>query len=185
MHVLKAIPNPAHHAIVKLAEQTESLTVITQNVDDLHERAGSVGVIHLHGSLNKPRCFSCSRPYQFSFDMPKEPEGERRLEPPCCQHCNGSVRPGVVWFGEVVPKVDWQRAEIAVRNCEVLISIGTSSLVWPAAQIPEDAAKKGATFIQINPDETSLEKIAHYNLHGKAGDILPRLVESIMAHTVR
>ncbi|MGZ8945233.1 MAG: SIR2 family NAD-dependent protein deacylase [Methylococcaceae bacterium] len=179
MKALKAAPNPAHLAIVALAEQAEKLTVITQNVDDLHERAGSAGVIHLHGSLHKPRCFACARPYEFSSDIPEEPENGRRLEPPRCEHCGGSIRPGVVWFGEVLPKADWQRAEIAVNNCDVLISIGTSSLVWPAAQIPKDAIEHGATVIQINPDETALDKIARYNLRGKAGDILPRLVEAI------
>jgi len=179
MKVLQATPNSAHLAIVELANQTEKLSLITQNVDDLHERAGSIGVIHLHGSLHKPRCFACARPYQFSSDIPEEPADGRRLEPPRCAHCNGRIRPGVVWFGEVVPEVDWQRAEIAVSNCDVLISVGTSSLVWPAAQIPKDAVRYGATVIQINPDETALDSIARYNLRGKAGDILPGLVEAI------
>jgi len=179
MKALKAVPNPAHLAIVALAEHAEKLTVITQNVDDLHERAGSAGVVHLHGSLHKPRCFACARPYEFSSDIPEEPEDGRRLEPPRCVHCGGSIRPGVVWFGEVLSKTDWLRAEITISNCDVLISIGTSSLVWPAAQIPKDAIEHGATIIQINPDETALDKIARYNLRGKAGDILPRLVEAI------
>lgn len=178
MKVLKAAPNLAHFAIVALAEHVEKLTVITQNVDDLHERAGNVGVIHLHGSLHKPRCFACARPYEFSAEIPEEPEAGRRLEPPRCQHCDGRIRPGVVWFGERLPEAEWQRAEIAVHNCDVLITIGTSSLVWPAAEIPINAAKRGATVIQINPDETSLDKVAHYNLRGKAGDIMPRLVKA-------
>lgn len=178
MKVLNAAPNPAHFAIVALAEHAEKLTVITQNVDDLHERAGNVGVIHLHGCLHKPRCFACARPYEFSSEIPAEPEAGRRLEPPRCQHCDGYIRPGVVWFGELLPEAEWQRAEIAVHNCDVLITIGTSSLVWPAAEIPINAAKRGATVIQINPDETSLDKVAHYNLRGKAGDVMPRLVEA-------
>jgi NAD-dependent deacetylase len=179
MKVLQAAPNPAHFAIAELADQTEKLTVITQNVDDLHERAGSVGVIHLHGSLHKPRCFACARPYQFSSDIPVEPADGRRLEPPRCTKCNGRIRPGVVWFGEVLPEAEWQRAKIIMRNCDTLISVGTSSLVWPAAQLPIDAVRYGATVIQINPDETSLDSIAHFNLRGKAGDILPRLVATI------
>ena len=178
MRVLLAAPNPAHFAIVALAGQTESLTVITQNVDDLHERAGSTGVIHLHGSLHKPRCFACARPFQFTADIPEEPDEGRRLDPPRCEHCNGRIRPGVVWFGEGLPEADWQRAEIAAYNCDVLISIGTSSMVWPAAQIPQDAAQQGATIIQINPDETALDKLAHYNLRGRAGDVLPELVQA-------
>ena len=184
MNVLKAIPNPAHYAIVRLAEETETLTVITQNVDDLHERAGSVDVIHLHGSLNKPRCFACARPYQFSSDIPEEPEDGRRLEPPRCKHCRGRIRPGVVWFGEVVPKADWRRAEKAVNYCDVLICIGTSSLVWPAAQIPIDAAKHGASIIQINSNSTLLDNISDYNLRGTAGSILPQLVEFAFTNNI-
>jgi len=179
MKVLQAAPNPAHLAIVELADQTEKLTLITQNVDDLHERAGSIGVIHLHGSLHKPRCFACARPYLCSSDIPEEPADGRRLEPPRCEHCNGRIRPGVVWFGEFVPETEWQQAEIAVSTCDVLISVGTTSLVWPAAQLPKDAAQNGATVIQINPDETALDRIAHYNLRGRAGDILPGLAEAI------
>jgi NAD-dependent deacetylase len=179
MKVLKAAPNPAHHAIVALAEHVEKLKVITQNVDDLHERAGSAGVIHLHGSLHKPRCFTCARPYEFSSEIPEEPEYGRRLEPPRCAHCGGGIRPGVVWFGEQLPEADWQRAEIVVHQCDVLISIGTSSMVWPAAQLPKYAAGRSAKVIQINQDATELDKVAHFNLRGKAGDIMPRLVEAV------
>lgn len=182
MKVLQAAPNPAHIAIAELATHAERFTLITQNVDDLHERAGSVDVIHLHGSLHHPRCFACARPYEFPLEIPNEPADGRRLAPPRCSHCNGYIRPGVVWFGEMLPEDQWQQAQLAARNCDVLIAIGTSSVVWPAAQLPNDAARVGATVIQVNPDQTAFDNIAHYNLRGKAGDILPKLLEAINTH---
>jgi NAD-dependent deacetylase len=102
MQVLRASPNAGHLAITDLANYVEQLTVITQNVDDLHERAGSQGVTHLHGSLHKPRCFDCGSSYTFPAGIPDEPAGGWRLKPPVCSQCNGSIRPGVVWFGGVV-----------------------------------------------------------------------------------
>jgi NAD-dependent deacetylase len=176
MQVLKAQPNPAHYAIAELANHVEQLTIITQNVDDLHERAGSSPVIHLHGSLHEPRCFTCTRPYAFPDGIPNEPEAGRRLKPPRCSHCDGSIRPGVVWFGESLPEASWWSASLASKNCDVFLSIGTSSVVWPAAKLPMDAANNGSIVIQVNPDVTNLDLAAHYNLHGKAGEVLPQLI---------
>ena len=127
MKVLRAQPNPAHVAIADMASLTPRLTLITQNVDDLHERAGSSGVIQLHGSIHQPRCFACSRPYAFPPGIPDEPEGGHHLEPPRCDHCQGRIRPGVVWFGEQLPEHAWNSARQAVQDCDVLISVGTSS----------------------------------------------------------
>ncbi len=183
MRVLKAQPNAAHYAIAELANHVEQLTIITQNVDDLHERAGSTHVIHLHGSLHEPRCFACARPYTFPEGIPDEPEAGRRLQPPNCLHCNGYIRPGVVWFGESLPEASWWSASLAAKCCDLLLSIGTSSLVWPAAKLPMDAANSGATVVQINLEPTSLDSVAHYNLHGKAGEVLPKLIEAIANNT--
>lgn len=180
MQVLKTQSNPAHYALARLAEQVEHFTLITQNIDDLHERAGSRDVVHLHGSLHLPRCFSCGMPYMFPERISQEPADGRRLPPPRCRHCNGYIRPGVVWFGEPLPEAEWMHAELAMKACDVFLSIGTSSMVWPAAQLPIDAAHRGAVVVQINPDKTSLNALARYNLEGKAGEILPRLVESVV-----
>ena len=139
MKVLLSKPNPGHFAIAQLAEAVPELTLITQNVDDLHERAGSLDVLHVHGSLHSPRCFGCNRPYTFPEEIPDEPEGGRRIKPPVCTHCGGSVRPGVVWFGEGLPGDIWRAAEHAVRSCDLLLSIGTSGLVYPAAGLPKVA----------------------------------------------
>ena len=179
MKVMQAQPNPAHLAIAELSDKAAHFTLITQNVDDLHERSGINNVIHLHGSLHKPRCFACARTYIFEETIPDEPIDGRRLQPPRCQHCNGYIRPGVVWFGETLPEEAWKRAQHAVNSCELLIAIGTSAVVWPAAQLPIDAARSGATIIQINPDKTSLDQVAHYNLHGQAGFVLPLLIKAI------
>ena len=109
MGVLLAQPNPAHSVIAELANRFPRLTLVTQNVDDLHERAGSYNPIHLHGSLHRPRCFVCARHYDYPSGIPDEPEGGRRLEPPRCTNCGGYIRPGVVWFGESLPEQVFDR----------------------------------------------------------------------------
>ena len=93
--------------------------------------------------------------------------------------CHSNIRPEVVWFGEMLPEDAWERAELIARNCEVLLCIGTSSVVWPAAQLPIDAKRCGAVVVQINPDATPLDNNAHYNLRGNAGNILPLLLEAL------
>lgn len=179
MKVLQSDPNPGHRALVELAGRVPTLTLITQNVDDLHERAGSVDVLHVHGSLHTPRCFVCGRAYAFSDEVPKEPEGGRRLSPPTCAHCGGKIRPGVVWFGEGLPVTVWGRSERAVRDCDVLLSVGTSGLVYPAAGLPELARQLGKTVVLINPNVTDQDRHAQYCLRGPAGEVLPALVHAM------
>lgn len=179
MQVLEAAPNDAHYAIAELASFVERLTVVTQNVDDLHERAGSCGVTHLHGSLHHPRCFDCGSSYAFPSGLPEEPAGGRRLEPPRCSECQGAIRPGVVWFGETLPSSAWEIAEQAAMACDVFFSIGTSGLVRPASQLPERAKLHGAKIIQINATSTPLDSQVHYNFQGRAGEILPALLQSL------
>ena len=178
MSVMRALPNAAHRAIAALASRVPKLTLVTQNVDDLHERAGSERALHLHGSLFAPRCFDCGRPASLPSDVPDEPEGGRRFAPPRCDSCGGPVRPGVVWFGEMLPEGVLQQAFDAARSCDVLVSIGTSSLVFPAAQIPVDAHRAGAKVIQINPNATDLDAIADFNLRGTAAMMVPALVRA-------
>ncbi len=181
MTVLQAQPNAAHRAIVELARRVPRLTVITQNVDDLHERAGSVQVIHLHGSLHTPRCFACARPYVDLADAPVEPEEGRRIEPPRCQHCNGQVRPGVVWFGESLPEAALRQAFAAACNCDCLLSIGTSGVVQPAARIPQLALEHGATVVHINPQSVASRNGWETSLIGPAGELLPALLRQAFA----
>jgi NAD-dependent deacetylase len=176
---LRCQPNPAHDAIVSIAAKVSKLTVITQNVDDLHERAGSTNVIHLHGSLHAPRCKACGRSHALSPDIPDEPDGGRRQMPPKCTHCGGRIRPGVVWFGEELPSESWRQSKTAINSCNVLFSIGTSSLIYPAAELPRLAAARRACVIQVNPHVTEMDRVARFNLKGKAGEIMPALVGAV------
>lgn len=181
MMVMKAMPNAAHRAIAEISSEVRRVDVITQNVDDLHERAGSQNVIHLHGRLDCPICFTCQRPYELSPGIPDEPEGGRRLAPPRCEYCGGYVRPGVVWFGEPLPRLEWNAAVEACETCDVLFSVGTSSIVQPAASLPAIAARHGAMVVQVNPNRTSLDDIAAFNLAGSAAVVMPALFEAVRA----
>ena len=146
-----AQPHGGHHALAQLA-QDKHLTLITQNVDDLHERAGSQGVIHLHGRIDTTRCFACNRPGG-ALHIPADARENPQLRVPAarCRHCDGYLRPDVVWFGETLPQAPRKHATDAVRECEVLLVIGTSLQVHPAAQLPLMAAKSGAVVVEINP----------------------------------
>lgn len=176
MVVLRSRPNPGHLALAGLTEFIQELTLLTQNVDDLHERAGSTGVWHLHGSLHQPRCFRCSAPFPLPPGLPEEPEGGRRLPPPVCPQCGGDIRPGVVWFGEGLPADAWQAAKTAVHSCDALMSIGTSGLVYPAAGLAELASRQGKPVIVINPEPTEQDRFARHVLRGLSGRLLPELL---------
>ena len=174
--VARSEPNTAHLAIAALACHVQKLTVVTQNVDDLHERAGTLDAIHLHGSLSLPRCAACSTPYRDLPDVMDEPEGGRQVMPPVCPVCGGYIRPGVVWFGETLRREDWDAAERAASTCDVLIAIGTSGLVQPAASLPQVAAGHAAYVIQVNPTATELDRMADVSIHDRAGVAMQDLV---------
>jgi NAD-dependent deacetylase len=185
MAVMRARPNAAHRAIADMATKVPKLTLVTQNVDDLHERAGSEAVIHLHGSLFAPRCIACAAAASFPPGLPEEPQGGRRLSPPRCSRCGDRIRPGVVWFGEPLPAIALEQAFDAARSCDVLLSVGTSSLVFPAARIPYDAHRAGATVVQVNPNATDLDDIADFNLRGAAAMVLPALIRRVVPFALR
>lgn len=170
MKVLRARPNAAHLAIAALQARLPGLTVVTQNVDDLHERAGSRAVLHLHGELCRPRCIDCGRPGTYPEGVPDEPEGGRRLAPPRCAACGGAIRPGVVWFGESLPEGVFERALEAAAASELLFVIGTSGLVMPAALLPQHARRAGARVVEINPRPVLAE--ADWQLAGAAGPLM-------------
>ncbi|WP_433295514.1 SIR2 family NAD-dependent protein deacylase [Actinoplanes sp. CA-030573] len=170
--VQRVRPHAGHEAVAAIEAQVPQSVVITQNVDDLHERAGSRSLIHLHGSLFAPRCAACGS----SAALPPLPEKSDRVAPPRCDDCDGPIRPGVVWFGEDLPSGELSAATEAAFGCDLLFSVGTSGLVYPAAEIPYVAARSGATVVQINPEPTTLDAVADINLRGKAAEILPDLV---------
>jgi len=184
MKALMAQPNPAHLAVAALARHVPKLTVITQNVDDLHERAGSADVLHLHGSLHHPYCLTCGQAHTLAAGVPDEPEGGRRLSPPSCSRCGGAVRPGVVWFGEDLPVRALHRAQRQAQECDLFFTIGTSGLVYPAAHIPVLAKQAGAQVVQINPASNDLDRHCTWSLRGVAADIMPRLVRAAFSSGV-
>ncbi|MEV6630871.1 NAD-dependent deacylase [Actinoplanes sp. NPDC051470] len=170
---LTVAPNPGHIAATEILADAGHATLITQNVDDLHERAGATGVLHLHGSLFTPRCSACARPAALS----PAPDGEPgRITPPPCDRCGAPIRPGVVWFGEALPTDGLEAAVEAAANADVLISVGTSGLVYPAAEIPQVTARMGGAVIQVNPEPTPLDPVARVNLRGPSAEILPALL---------
>jgi len=177
MKTLAAQPNAAHMAIAELARRVPQLSLITQNVDDLHERAGSADVQHLHGSLQNPRCFDCGRPFSLPDGILEEPEdGDWRLSPPKCRDCGGLIRPGVVWFNELLPADILEGAFESSRSCDLLIVVGTSGVVYPVARLPEVASRAGRKVIQINPAKSELDSVCTWNVRGSAGKLLPALI---------
>ena len=176
MQILRARPNSAHRAIAEMARRVAAMTLVTQNVDDLHERAGSENVVHLHGQIAAPYCERCRRPHALANTVPDLPEGGTPIEPPRCDRCGGRIRPGVVWFGEDLPRAAWQSARDAAAGADVLFSVGTSSVVQPAASLLEIAARAGAVTVQVNPNPTALETLVDYALQGPAGTVLPELL---------
>ena len=183
--VADKIPNPAHNALAQWQQRTslnqQQLTLITQNVDNLHEQAGST-VTHLHGNLWQNRCSQCHSLYQeqskLSNDSIDVADYKETLL--TCPHCDGYIRPDIVWFGEALPVDAWQTAESAAAHCEVFMSIGTSSLVYPAAGLAGLAKQNGAKLIEINPDPTP-NTIVDITLAEKAGVIMPLLIEQMTA----
>ena len=176
MQIMKARPNSAHRAIAEMARRVPAMTLVTQNVDDLHERAGSEGVAHLHGQIAAPYCERCQRPHALANTVPEMPEGGTRIEPPRCVLCGGRIRPGVVWFGEDLPSAAWQSAQDSAARADVLFSVGTSSVVQPAASLIGIAAQAGAVTVQVNPNPTVLEALVTHALQGPAGTVLPELL---------
>jgi NAD-dependent deacetylase len=174
--VLEAEPNAGHRAIAAMAGHVPHFTLITQNVDDLRERAGRTHALHLHGELSRPYCESCRRPYVYPEGIPDSPPGGARLQPPRCTSCGAKIRPGVVWFGETLPEHPWIAAREAVQHCEVFLCCGTSALVQPAASLPDIAVDAGATTVQINPNPTGLDAYVTVVIRGPSGIVLPQLV---------
>jgi len=177
--MLRAQPNAAHRVIAALADRVPKLTLVTQNVDDLHERAGSSGVIHLHGELNRPYCSSCGHAHDPGIGIPDEPDGGRRLAPPRCTGCGAPIRPGVVWFGESLPQRALQGAFDAAAACDFLFVIGTSGLVMPAAQIPARALQAQAKVVEINP--APMLRRAHWAIAQAAGEAMAAVFERFCA----
>ncbi|HEY4304694.1 MAG TPA: NAD-dependent deacylase [Gemmatimonadaceae bacterium] len=163
----KAEPNAAHVAIAQLADRVERLTVVTQNIDSLHQRAGSTGVIELHGSLREFRCNACGQSVLW----------DQTPAAPVCAACGGMIRPGVVMFEEMLPESALETAREASARCDVLISVGTSNQVWPAAEMPLVTLRHGGSVIIVNPDLSDQPiRQGVVGVRMKAGEAMPALI---------
>ncbi|MBI4228919.1 MAG: NAD-dependent deacylase [Deltaproteobacteria bacterium] len=163
-----AKPNPGHYALAELEHQVQNFTLITQNIDGLHQLAGSRSIIEMHGNLWQVRCTQCGKIEQ-NHEVPfKE-------LPPVCRHCNSIGRPNIVWFGEIIPMAIIDSALIAIERCDVMLVIGTSGVVEPAASLGLIAKQTGKPVIEINLEHTPNSGLYDLSIIGKSGEILPIL----------
>jgi NAD-dependent deacetylase len=153
-----------------MQELVSDFTLVTQNIDNLHIRAGSKNVLELHGNIERSYCIDCGK---FAADV--EVSSENKV--PHCPTCNGIIRPDIVWFGEMLPEGVFEAAAKAANRCELFLTVGTSAVVYPAASLPLIARKNGAYVVEINMERTEISHNVHETLLGKAGEILPQLVK--------
>ncbi|GIL16129.1 MAG: NAD-dependent protein deacylase [Chloroflexota bacterium] len=175
--IARAEPNAGHYALAEmerrwsLSERAKNFTLITQNIDGLHERAGSQNIIELHGNIFRAKCFREDTRVANWFATDEIP--------PRCPRCGSYMRPDVVWFGENLPRRALDESFRAAETCDVFFSIGTSGVVEPAASLPFIALRNGAMVIEVNPDETPLSARATFHLRGGAGVVMPRVAEKV------
>jgi NAD-dependent deacetylase len=165
--VAKVQPNPGHFAIAKLAELVPQVTLITQNVDGLHQRAGSKNVIEFHGNIFEDRCFADGTLHTANDEA----------DVPACPDCGADLRPGVIWFGEAIPDMASNESYAAASGCDVFLSIGTSSLVYPAAGLADLAKENGASVVEVNPNSTAHAANFDFIITGNSGLVMPKLIE--------
>ncbi|NWF89917.1 MAG: NAD-dependent deacylase [Ignavibacteriaceae bacterium] len=168
--VHQAKPNLGHLAIVEFENIFSEVIVITQNVDNLHRRAGSKKVYELHGNIERNFCIKCKKHYDGDLDFQ---EGV-----PNCS-CGGLIRPDVVWFGEMLPAEQFRLSEKAAQSCDIFLIVGTSAVVYPAASLVYTAKSNGAFLVEVNIEETEVSTIVDVSLFGESGKILPKIVEQI------
>src|SRR5262245_19431418 len=168
-----AEPNPGHHALARIEGAKPGFFLATQNVDGLHARAGSGNLVELHGNIRRTICFD-----RHHLAERWEPTNE---PPPRCAQCGSLLRPDVVWFGEQLRGDALARAQQAAAQGDLFLSIGTSTMVYPAAELPFIAGSNGATVVEINPDFTPLSKLANFTLREKAGIALPAMAQAMLS----
>jgi NAD-dependent deacetylase len=177
-NVARVRPNPGHEALAELERKfAEQFTLVTQNVDGLHQQAGSRNVLEIHGSLRRTRCTECGAVRDRALEV--------LADLPTCDLCGGLLRPDIVWFGEVLPPNTWESAVAAVESCDVFLVVGTSAVVHPAAGLINLARRRAewygegdrATVIEVNLTETIASNLADIGLYGPSGQNLPRVLE--------
>jgi NAD-dependent deacetylase len=169
--IMKAKPNDGHYALVELEKRGKIFNIITQNIDGLHQMAGSSNVIELHGSTRKIFCRICNK----NYSMDEAYNILKKELPPRCS-CGGLLKPGTVLFGEPLPQAAVDMANIASRNCDMFIVLGSSLVVYPAASFPEIAKNNGAILIIVNIDPTPLDNIADYVINDSTSKVLSKLI---------
>jgi NAD-dependent deacetylase len=175
--VQNAVPNPGHYAIAALEELVPEVVVLTQNVDGMHARAGSTDIVELHGRLGRFKCFENCQGVPTYIDMTTIVHDAEHAPP--CPHCSSRLRPDVVWFGEALPRDGLERAFEVAQLCDVMLVVGTSGMVQPAASLPQVARNIGATVIEVNPEPSMITPDVHFFLQGKSGEVLPALVAAV------
>lgn len=175
--VARAEPNPGHYAVAELEKLVPRLVVLTQNIDNLHTRAGSTDVVELHGNISRFKCSANCRGDPTVVDLNTIDHDEDHA--PHCPHCDALVRPDVVWFGENLPAQAIDRAFAVSAGCDLMLVVGTSGIVQPAASLPVLARRSGAMVIEVNPNPGQITPLAHIFLQGPSGEVLPRLVDAV------
>ena len=163
-------PNPGHFAIAEFEKYIDTVTVVTQNVDNLHFRAGSTNILELHGNIERNYCIDCKTYYGMDDFLDVD-------EAPKCPKCGGMIRPDVVWFGEDLPQDIFAKAEKIAKQSDICFVVGTSAVVYPAAYIPLSAKEGGSYVVEINIEPTEITNSVDCSLTGKSGEILPELLK--------
>ncbi|HOA23917.1 MAG TPA: NAD-dependent deacylase [Aggregatilineales bacterium] len=177
--VSEVAPNPGHRAVAELESLVPQVVVLTQNVDGLHTEAGSTDVVELHGSIRRHRCMANCQGSPTLVDIDTVPHDAEDV--PRCPHCGNYLRPDVVWFGEMLPEGAIERAFDVAERSDVMLVVGTSGVVQPAASLPLVALQAGAGIIEVNPAPSEITPLAHVYLQGPAGQVLPALVDALRA----
>jgi|SRR5690554_502101 len=166
----EAKPNEGHIAIAEFEKYFDEVIVVTQNIDNLHRRAGSSRIYELHGNIERNYCVECKTFYNDELDFSKGV--------PVCK-CGGLIRPDVVWFGEYLPQDQYNASEKASENCDIFFIVGTSAVVYPAANLIFTAKQNGACLVEINIEETEISGLVNYSFFSEAGKILPQILNEI------
>jgi NAD-dependent deacetylase len=174
--IARVTPHAGHRALAELEKLVAQVVVVTQNIDGMHQRAGSTMILELHGSIHRFKCFDNDHAVEIEVPL-TDRDGD--LEPPTCVYCGSGVRPDVVWYGEMLPPCVFERAATLVQSCDVMLVVGTSGLVHPAAGLPVSAQAAGATVIEVNTRPSEITRHADIYLEGPAGAVLPELIAEV------
>ncbi len=176
MNIFRAKPNRGHKVITKLQKMGKLKGVITQNIDGLHQKAHTKNIIELHGTANESRCIRCHKVFPITTMINQVLQGNYS---PSCEVCNGLLKPNAIFFGEPLLSETLINADKMIEDCDLMIVLGSSLLVYPAASYPDKALSLGAKLVIINIQETPIDRYADVVIHDKIGDVFPIIVEKV------